>query len=120
MSQKKAKWTLRDIEVNSIEQLLAQPIPAFKETLKKLLIANNEEIARLTNLNKKILECLDQQDQKNGIGVSSSAGLQTPSKVSLIFFRRRFLRLNFKSFSHQLAGPNCRRKFGFECSRICQ
>jgi hypothetical protein len=118
MSQKKKKLTLQDIEVNSIEQLLAQPIPAFKETLKKLLIANNEEIAHLTNLNKKILECLDridQQELKNVPGVAKvSADLQTPSKVSLIFFRRRFLRLNFKSFSHQLAGPNCQKKFGFE------
>jgi hypothetical protein len=73
-SQKKAKWTLQDIEVSSIDQLIAQPSPEFKETLEKLLAANNKEIARLTSLNEKILECLDridEQEQKNGIGASS-------------------------------------------------
>jgi hypothetical protein len=60
-SQKKAKLTLQEIEEKSIDQLFAQPIPvpAFKESLEKLLAANNEEIARLTQLNDKILECLD-------------------------------------------------------------
>jgi hypothetical protein len=73
-SQKKVKWTSQDIEENSIDQLIAQPSPEFKEILEKLLAANNKEIARLTELNEKILECLDridEQDQKNGFGVSS-------------------------------------------------
>jgi hypothetical protein len=95
-SQKKVKLTLQDIEENSIDQLIAQPSPAFKETLKKMLAANNEEIARLANLNKKILECLekiDQQDQKNGIG----AGVvqQSASKVSLIFLNCFLFHISF-------------------------
>jgi hypothetical protein len=72
--QKKVKWTLQDIEVNSIDQLIAQASPAFKETLEKMLTDNNEKIARLTDLNEKILECLDridEQDQTNRFGVSS-------------------------------------------------
>jgi hypothetical protein len=50
-------------------------------TLEKLLADNNEAIAshsekivRLTSLNEKILECLDkidEQEQKNLIGISS-------------------------------------------------
>jgi hypothetical protein len=86
-SQKKVKWTLQDIEENSIDQLIAQPSPAFKETLEKLLATNNEaiashseKIARLTSLNEKILECLeriDEQDQKNLIGVSSKVSFLT-------------------------------------------
>jgi hypothetical protein len=80
-SQKKVKLTLQNIEVNSIDQLIGQPTPAFKETLENLLAANNEEIgshsekiARLTNLNRKILECLeriDEQNQENNVEVSS-------------------------------------------------
>jgi hypothetical protein len=87
-SQKKVKWTLQDIEVNSIDQLIGQPTPALKETLENLLADNNEEIAshsekiaRLTSLNEKILECLDridEEDQKNLIEVSS--------KVSFLAF----------------------------------
>jgi hypothetical protein len=86
-SQKKVKWTLQDIEVNSIDQLIAEPSPALKETLEKMLAANNEEItshnekiARLTDLNEKILECLDridEQEQKNGFGVSSKVSFLT-------------------------------------------
>jgi hypothetical protein len=71
-SQRKTKLTLKDIEENSIDQLMDKPIPAFKETLKKMLSTNCEEIARLTNLNIKILKCLDridEQDQENGNGV---------------------------------------------------
>jgi hypothetical protein len=64
LPQKMTKLTLQDIEVNSIEQLIAQPIPAFKETLKKMLTDNNEEIARLTKLNRKILKCLDRIDEQ--------------------------------------------------------
>jgi hypothetical protein len=55
---------IKDTKENSIEQLLVQPIPAFKETLQKMLAANNKEIARLTKLNKKILECLDRIEQQ--------------------------------------------------------
>jgi hypothetical protein len=71
----KAKLTLRDIEENSIDQLIAQPTEAVKETLENWLAANTgeiarlgEEITRLSNLNIKILECLDrigQQDQED-------------------------------------------------------
>jgi hypothetical protein len=89
-SQVRAKWTLQDIEENSVDQLIVQPIPAFKETLKKLLADNCEEIARLANLNKKILECLDridQQDKENvtrtGVATSADVAEQNTSKVSL-------------------------------------
>ncbi len=89
-SRLRAKLTMQDIEENSIEQLIVQPIPAFKETLKKLLADNCEEIARLANLNKKILECLDridQQDQENvtrtGVPTSVNVAEQNTSKVSL-------------------------------------
>jgi uncharacterized iron-regulated protein len=81
LSQKKVKWTLQDIEMNSIDQLIAQPNPAFKETLENLLADNNKEIARLTSLNEKIQECFDRidgQDQANGIGAAS--------KVSFLAF----------------------------------
>jgi hypothetical protein len=63
--QKMAKLTLQEIEVNSIEQLIAHPFLAFKESLKKMLADNNEEITRLAKLNKKILECLDRIDQQD-------------------------------------------------------
>jgi hypothetical protein len=87
--QENANLTLQDIEENSIEQLVAQSSPAFKQSLKKLLIANNEEIARLANFNKKILECLeriDQQEQENFTGVPgcSAVAQQNQSKVGLI------------------------------------
>jgi hypothetical protein len=111
--QEKYKLSLQDIEENSIEQLLAQPSPAFKETLKKMLTDNNEEIARLANLNKKILECLegiDQQNQENLAGV--------PSKVSVISIM--LFTFIFLIFRRHLAGPSCQRKFGFNCARICQ
>jgi hypothetical protein len=110
-SQKRAKLTLQDIEENSIDQLLAQPSQASKKSLKKLLAANNEEIVRLGKLNKKILKCLDRIDQQN-------QSQENTCKVSLIHnFSSIF---NFYFFRRHLAGPNCRRKFGFECSRICQ
>jgi hypothetical protein len=64
LPQKMAKLTLQDIEVNSIELLIAQPISRFKETLEKMLAGNNEEIARLSKLNKKILKCLDRIDKQ--------------------------------------------------------
>jgi transcription antitermination factor NusA-like protein len=73
-SQKKIKWTLQDIEVNSIDQLIAQPSPAFKETLEKLLATNNEEIA---SHSEKIVRLIDEQDQKNLIGVSSKVSFLT-------------------------------------------
>jgi hypothetical protein len=84
-SKEKAKLTLQDIEENSIDQLFAQPIPAFKGTVKKLLAANCEEIAHLTNLNIKMLKCLDridQQEQEDG-GVAS--GVDQTSKVRDFF-----------------------------------
>jgi hypothetical protein len=88
-SQKKQGLTLQDIEENSIDQLMTKPSPALMKTLKKMLGDNNEEIASLTNLNKKILECLDridQQDEEANIGVASEVYvvLQNSSKVSLI------------------------------------
>jgi hypothetical protein len=86
-SQKKTKWTLQDIEENSIDQLIAQPIPAFKETLEKLLADNNEEIARLINLNEKIPRCLDRIDQneQENAAIVVSVAQQNTSKVSYIF-----------------------------------
>jgi hypothetical protein len=88
-SQKKAKLTIQDIEENSIDQLLAQPIPELKETLEKLLAANNEEIARLAKLNKKILECLDRIDQKNQENVPefpkiANESKEDPPKIGLL------------------------------------
>jgi hypothetical protein len=95
-SQKKAKLTLQDIEVNSIDQLIAQPTPAFKETLENLLAANNEEIAshsekiaRLTNLNRKILECLEKIDEKD-----QASGIEVSSKVRFLAFLFQDLSLN--------------------------
>jgi hypothetical protein len=96
-SQEKAKLSLHDIEVNSIDPLIAQPSPAFKETLKKLLAANNEEIvsycekiARSAKLNKKILECLDRIDQQDleRTNIASRAGVvqQNTAKVSIYDF----------------------------------
>jgi hypothetical protein len=94
-SQKKTKLTLQDIEENSIDQLFAQPIPAFQKTLEKLLAANNEEITRLTNLNEKILKCLDRIDQDSqqanieaAVGADEIVQEQKLSRVSLIFLSR--------------------------------
>jgi hypothetical protein len=69
-SQIQAKLTLQDIEENSIEQLFAQSRSGFKETLENLLAVNNAEIARLTNISEKILECLDKIEQQEESKVS--------------------------------------------------
>jgi hypothetical protein len=92
--QMEAKLTLKDLEENSIDQLIAQPSQEFKETLKKLLITNNEEIARLANLNKKILECLERIDQQNQeVNIEPASGVnvvqQNTSKVSLSQSKRK-------------------------------
>jgi hypothetical protein len=86
-SQEQVEITLQDIEVSSIEQLFAQPIPAFKETLKKCLAANSKEIARLANLNNKILQCLERIDQHDQEQEKTSGLIddqRNSSKVSLI------------------------------------
>jgi hypothetical protein len=120
LHQKMAKLTLQDIEENSIDQLIAQPSPGFKETLKNILADNCEEIARLTNLNLKILKCLDrtdQQDQDNVPGVCVVT--ENTTKVSLNIG----LGINYHVliiFRLHLVGPNCRKRFGFECFRTCQ
>ncbi len=69
-SQIQAKLTLQELEENSIEQLFAQSRSGFKETLENLLTVNNAEIARLTNISEKILECLDKIEQQEESKVS--------------------------------------------------
>ncbi len=47
----------------------------------------------------------------------------TKQKVMSSRVSRQSFIVNFQNpyfFRHQLAGPNCRRKFGFEYSRICR
>jgi hypothetical protein len=78
--QEKSKLTLQYIEENSVDQLIAQPSPAFKETLKKMLTANNEEIVRLGKLNIKILECLERFDEQD-----QEKAQQNSSKVIFFF-----------------------------------
>jgi hypothetical protein len=63
-SQEKVKLALQLLEEISIDQIIGNLDPAYKETFKKLLAANNKEIARLANLNNKILECLDSIEQQ--------------------------------------------------------
>jgi hypothetical protein len=57
---------VQHLEAASTEQLIAQPLPASKEVLNELLAANNEEIARLANLNTKILLLLNRPEQPDG------------------------------------------------------
>jgi hypothetical protein len=84
LPKKMAKLTLQDIEVNSIDQLIDQPSPAFKETLEKMLTDNNEEIARLDKLNKKILECLEMVDEQEQTKLRVVPGdQQNTSRVGL-------------------------------------